>query len=113
MKTALITGATSGIGKATAERFAEEGIHLVLCGRRQERLDELQEAFRDKVNVHTLNFDVRDKEKVVQAIESLPSEFQKIDILINNAGNAHGLDPIQSGRNPHHFILFFDVPDID
>ena len=97
MKTALITGATSGIGKATAERFAEEGIHLVLCGRRQERLDELQERFQDKVNVHTLNFDVRDKEKVVQAIESLPSEFQKIDILINNAGNAHGLDPIQSG----------------
>ncbi len=95
---ALITGATSGIGKATAERFAKEGIDLILCGRRQERLDELQNAFQDQVKVHTLNFDVRNKEKVAQAIASVPSDFKKIDILINNAGNAHGLDPIHTGN---------------
>jgi len=97
MKTALITGATSGIGKATAERFAKEGINLILCGRRQERLDELQNKLSTQVDVYTLNFDVRDKEKVTQAIEALPSEWKQIDILINNAGNAHGLDPIQTG----------------
>ncbi|MEP0263256.1 SDR family NAD(P)-dependent oxidoreductase [Dokdonia sp.] len=98
MKTALITGATSGIGKATAERFAKEGIHLILCGRRQERLDELQKELSTQVKVHTLNFDVRDKEKIAQEIEELPSEWKQIDILINNAGNAHGLDPIQTGN---------------
>ena len=98
MKTALITGATSGIGKAVAQRFAKEGIHLILCGRRQQRLEELQNTLGEHVNVHTLNFDVRDKKKVVQCIENLPDEFKQIDILINNAGNAHGLDPIHSGN---------------
>jgi NADP-dependent 3-hydroxy acid dehydrogenase YdfG len=98
MKTALITGATSGIGKATAERFAKEGVNLILCGRRQERLDALQQKLQDQVKVHTLNFDVRDKEKIVQEIDSLPAEFKHIDILINNAGNAHVLDHIQSGN---------------
>lgn len=96
-KTALITGATSGIGKAIAERFAENGIHLVLCGRRQERLDELQEELGQKTKVHTLNFDVRDKNKVEEQINSLPADFSEIDILVNNAGNAHGLDPIDEG----------------
>ncbi|WP_299365114.1 SDR family NAD(P)-dependent oxidoreductase [Winogradskyella sp.] len=96
-KTALITGATSGIGRATAYEFAKHGIKLVLCGRRQERLDELEKALSKQTEVHTLNFDVRDKAKTLEAIESLPKEFQDIDILINNAGNAHGLDPIQTG----------------
>ncbi|WP_439152450.1 SDR family NAD(P)-dependent oxidoreductase [Winogradskyella sp.] len=96
-KTALITGATSGIGRATAHKFAEHGINLVLCGRRQRRLDSIEKALSKETNVHTLNFDVRDREKTLNAIESLPKEFQNIDILINNAGNAHGLDPIQSG----------------
>lgn len=96
-KTALITGATSGIGKATATHFAANGIHLILCGRRQERLNALQEALKNHVDVHTLNFDVRNKSAVKEAIENLPEAFQKIDILINNAGNAHGLDPIQDG----------------
>lgn len=95
--TALITGATSGIGKATATRFAQEGINLVLCGRRQERLDELQARLGTQVQVHTLNFDVRSNDDVMAAIDSLPAAFKHIDILINNAGNAHGLDPIQSG----------------
>lgn len=97
MKTALITGATSGIGKATAVRFANQGINLVLCGRRQERLSALKDSLGERVAVHTLNFDVREKEKVAQAIGSLPDAFSTIDILINNAGNAHGLDPIQAG----------------
>jgi NADP-dependent 3-hydroxy acid dehydrogenase YdfG len=97
-KTALITGATSGIGRATAHEFANHGIKLILCGRRQERLDTIKSALSKQTNVHTLNFDVRDKKETFAAIESLPEEFQDIDILINNAGNAHGLDPIQTGN---------------
>jgi len=98
MKTALITGATSGIGKATASAFAREGINLILCGRREERLAELKKELSKRVAVHTLSFDVRDKEVVFEKINSLPEKFQKIDILINNAGNAHGLNPIQNGN---------------
>ena len=96
-RTALITGATSGIGSATAHEFAKQGINLVLCGRRQERLDTIQKALERTTDVHTLNFDVRDKNATFEAIASLPEQFRTIDILINNAGNAHGLDPIQSG----------------
>jgi len=95
---ALITGATSGIGKATAILFAVEGIHLVLCGRRQDRLDALQKELAKQTKVTSLTFDVRDKEAVFEAIDSLHSEFTNIDILINNAGNAHGLDPIEEGN---------------
>ncbi|WP_397363993.1 SDR family NAD(P)-dependent oxidoreductase [Olleya sp. R77988] len=97
-KTALITGATSGIGRATAHEFAKQGINIIICGRRQERLDTIEKALSKLTNVYTLNFDVRDKKAVFKAIESLPSEFKQIDILINNAGNAHGLDPIQDGN---------------
>lgn len=97
MKTALITGATSGIGKAIAQRFAHEGINLIICGRRQDALDELKKELSQKVAVHTLNFDVRSNDHVLEAISSLSDDFKKIDILINNAGNAHGLDPIQTG----------------
>ena len=96
-RTALITGATSGIGWATAHEFAKHGINLILCGRRQERLDTIQKALERTTDVHTLNFDVRDKDAIFKAIASLPESFKKIDILINNAGNAHGLDPIQTG----------------
>ena len=97
-KTALITGATSGIGRATAHEFAKHGINLVLCGRRQQRLDSIKKALSKETDVYTLNFDVRDKEKTQEAIASLPKAFQQIDILINNAGNAHGADPIQTGN---------------
>ncbi|MER3375655.1 MAG: SDR family NAD(P)-dependent oxidoreductase [Allomuricauda sp.] len=97
-KSALITGATSGIGKATAEIFAKQGFNLVLCGRRQERLDALKETLGKTVKAHTLSFDVRDREAVFSAIESLPESFTSIDVLINNAGNAHGLDPIDKGN---------------
>lgn len=96
-KTAFITGATSGIGMATAKLFAENNIDLIICGRRQDRLDNLKDELASKVSVHTLTFDVRNREMVFEKIEALPSDFQKIDILINNAGNAHGLDLMQDG----------------
>lgn len=95
---ALITGATSGIGKATAEAFANNGIDLILCGRRQDVLDELKVYFSEKVKATTLTFDVRNQEDVASAIASLPKEWKNIDILVNNAGNAHGLEPIQNGK---------------
>lgn len=95
---ALITGATSGIGKATAEAFANAGIDLILCGRRREVLDELKAYFSEKVSVTTLAFDVRNAVDVAKAIETLPEEWKNIDILVNNAGNAHGLEPIQDGN---------------
>lgn len=97
-KTALITGATSGIGKATAFEFAKKNINLVLCGRNAEVLKDLEKELSKQVKVTTLNFDVRDKNEVFKKIESLPQEFKDIDILINNAGNAHGMDPIQDGN---------------
>lgn len=96
-KTALITGATSGIGEATAYEFAKQGFKLVLCGRRLHRLETIQEALRRLADVHILNFDVRNKQDTLNAIASLPRGFEQIDILINNAGNAHGLDTIQNG----------------
>jgi 3-hydroxy acid dehydrogenase / malonic semialdehyde reductase len=96
-KLALITGATSGIGKATAELLAKNGFDLILCGRRMERLEKMKKQFNN-VKVHLLSFDIRDKVAVQYAIGQLPSGFQNIDILINNAGNAHGLDPIQNGN---------------
>lgn len=94
---ALITGATSGIGKATAEAFAGAGIDLILCGRRQEKLENVVAELAQKVKVTTLLFDVRDKKAVFDAIASLPEEWKNIDILINNAGNAHGLGPLEEG----------------
>lgn len=97
-KTAFITGATSGIGRATAHEFAMQGIKLVLCGRRQERLETIQNALEKLTEVHILNFDVGDKEAVNADVASLPVGFRDIDILVNNAGNAHGLDPIHTGN---------------
>ncbi len=94
---ALITGATSGIGKATAEAFAGAGIDLILCGRRQEKLESVVAELAQKVKVTTLLFDVRDKKAVFDAIASLPEEWKNIDILINNAGNAHGLGSLDEG----------------
>ena len=96
-KTILITGATSGIGKATAQIFARNHYKIIICGRRKERLEELEKELSEYTEVHSLVFDVRDKNAVFESISSLPEYFSEIDILINNAGNAHGLDPIQNG----------------
>lgn len=90
--TVFITGATSGIGRATTRLLAENGYRIVACGRREERLAALKQKWGDRI--HTLCFDVRDREAVFRAVESLPKEFREVDILINNAGNAHGLDPV-------------------
>lgn len=94
---ALITGATSGIGAATARVLAGHNYSLILCGRRQERLNALAEELQKQTSVTTLTFDVRDQKSVANAIQSLPEAWRKVDVLINNAGNAHGLDPIQTG----------------
>ena len=97
IKTAFITGATSGIGKATAELFAKNNIRLILCGRRIERLEKLKQELSKLTEVTTLQFDVSKREEVLSTIKSLPENFKHIDILINNAGNAHGLSTIQDG----------------
>jgi len=94
---ALITGATSGIGEATARTLAKENYKLILCGRREERLKKLQSALVKQTDVEILAFDVRERSKVQEAITSLSEEWKKVDVLINNAGNAHGLSPIQTG----------------
>ncbi len=96
-RTALITGATSGIGMATAKKMAKD-YRLILCGRRQDRLNELSESLANETEVYTLNFDVRDKDAIFNAIETLPEEWKAIDILINNAGNAHGLAPFDEAE---------------
>ncbi|MGB0527750.1 MAG: SDR family oxidoreductase, partial [Flavobacteriaceae bacterium] len=107
-KTALITGASSGIGKSIAERFAKEGYRLVICGRNETALSQLEEELSNQTEVHTLSFDVRDKTAVFEQIQQLPSPFGHIDILINNAGNAHGLDLIQDG-NIDDWDAMFDI----
>lgn len=100
IKTILITGATSGIGKATAGLFAKNGYRLILTGRREDRLSELQKELLDKYNTdsYTLNFDIRYQSKTKNAINSLPDEWQQVDILINNAGLAKGFSPVHEGE---------------
>jgi len=95
---AFVTGATSGIGEATAKLLAKNNFNLILCGRRKDRLDFLAKELSSETAVATLCFDVRDKKAIHKAIDSLESNWKNIDVLINNAGNAHGLDPIQSGN---------------
>jgi NADP-dependent 3-hydroxy acid dehydrogenase YdfG len=95
-KMALVTGASSGIGWATAEALSSVGYDIIICGRRTERLEEL--SLKLKTKSHQLVFDVRDREGVLGAINSLPDEWKNIDVLVNNAGNAHGLSSIQDGN---------------
>jgi hypothetical protein len=99
MRTALITGATSGIGKATAIRLAQDEFNLIITGRRLERLEELKKEIevKYKKDVLILNFDIRNLDEVNKAIDSLPKHWRKIDVLINNAGLAVGLNHIQDG----------------
>jgi len=93
-KIVCITGASSGIGWATAKAFANQNARLILCGRRKEKLVELQKQLN--VDSIQLVFDVRERKAVFEAFESLPNSWKQITILINNAGNAHGIDPVQT-----------------
>ncbi len=98
-KIAMITGATAGIGKATAHKFANEHYNLILTGRRADLLEETSNFLQQKygVKIYTINLDVRNKEEVETQINALPEEWEKIDVLVNNAGLAVGLNPIQEG----------------
>ncbi|HUS01042.1 MAG TPA: SDR family NAD(P)-dependent oxidoreductase [Chitinophagaceae bacterium] len=102
VQTILITGATSGIGKACAEKFASSGNNLIITGRRADRLTELKNSLEKDFNVKVLElvFDVQNKDEVFAAINNLPDEWKAIDILINNAGLALGRE-------------YFDVADLD
>ena len=93
---ALITGASSGIGKAIAEQIADH-YRLIICGRRTSRLEALSKVLSHKTEILIGSFDVRDQSAVSHFIDSLPDEWQNIFVLINNAGNAHGLSFIHEG----------------
>ena len=98
-KIVLITGATSGIGLACAKKFAENGDQLILTGRNEQRLSEIRKELTDKgVEVLTLVFDVRDREQARRKLSELPKEWQEIDVLVNNAGLALGLEPEYEGN---------------
>jgi len=99
MKTALITGATSGIGEAIAQKFAQNGINVIISGRRQERLTALAASITKNTGakVLTLKMNVAKRPDVEHSIRYLPEEWKAIDILVNNAGLAVGLDPIHEG----------------
>jgi 3-hydroxy acid dehydrogenase / malonic semialdehyde reductase len=98
-KIALITGATAGIGEACAHTFAQHGYDLILTGRRMDRLEKLAHHLNDKYNVEIAvsSFDVRNREETVRSLESLPSQWRAVDVLVNNAGLSQGLDPINAG----------------
>ncbi len=97
-KIALITGATSGIGRASAITLAKMGFHIIATGRRTDRLEELGSEMPKGIDFLPLVFDVRDRETVMEILGNLPEKWKNVDVLLNNAGNAHGMDPIQSGN---------------
>lgn len=105
-KTVFITGASSGIGEACARKFADSGARLILAARREERLKKLSKAFR--IETHLLKLDVRNRKAVEAAIKGLPNEWQRIDILINNAGLSRGLEKVQEG-NPDGWDEMIDT----
>lgn len=98
-KVVLITGATAGIGEASAHVFAREGYNLILTGRREDRLEKLAEHLNDTYNIEIaiLSFDVRNRQQVIENLEGLPEKWKMVDVLVNNAGLSQGLDPIQNG----------------
>ena len=98
-KIALVTGATSGIGKAIALKLAKESYDIIITGRRKERLEELKVELTkaNNIRVLTLNFDIRIYNEVEKSFSNLPKEWQDIDVLVNNAGLAVGLNPIHQG----------------
>ena len=99
-KIALITGATAGIGKATALMLAENNFDIIITGRRKNLLSNLEKKIKEATNANiiSLNFDIRDKDEIEKNIDNLPEDWKKIDVLINNAGLALGLNPIYSGE---------------
>lgn len=105
-KTVLITGATSGIGLATARLLSSQGYRLILCGRRRERLEQLKKELATEI--HLLTFDIRERKAVTAALDSLPADFKTIHVLLNNAGNAHGMAPIGEG-NPDDWDAMIDI----
>lgn len=92
VKTVFITGASSGFGAACAREFAKNGWQLVILGRRKERLLQLKEELQALSNIHIIEIDLKDKEKLIKSLKSLPKSFQNIDVCINNAGLALGLE---------------------
>ncbi len=109
-KTALITGASAGFGKATAEILAANGWNLIICGRRKVRLDVLERQLKEKykVDVLSLSFDIRNNEEVKKAIATLTDKWKEIDLLVNNAGLASGFAAIQEG-NTDDWELMIDT----
>ncbi|MEI6853857.1 MAG: SDR family NAD(P)-dependent oxidoreductase [Bacteroidota bacterium] len=99
-KIVLVTGASSGIGEACAIKFAENGYNIIITARRKDKLEKLAQTLKDKFNskVFYLVFDVRDEKATWEALESIPQEWSAIDVLINNAGLAAGMGPIQDGH---------------
>jgi NADP-dependent 3-hydroxy acid dehydrogenase YdfG len=100
VRNVVVTGATSGIGKATATIFAKNGYNVIITGRREGKLKELKSYLTGKygVDIVTLCFDIRKNEEVVKAVNSLKKKYKKIDVLINNAGLAKGLSPVNEGK---------------
>ncbi|NIN36698.1 MAG: SDR family NAD(P)-dependent oxidoreductase [Gammaproteobacteria bacterium] len=94
-KTIMITGASAGFGEACARLFATEGNRLILTARRKQRLEKLQAELAGKANIHIVQLDVRQREAVEDVVSSLPEDFKEIDVLVNNAGLALGLEPAQ------------------
>jgi len=109
-KITLITGATAGIGEACAHKFAAEGHNLIITGRRREKLEKLASTLVKsyQIKVCPLVFDVRHKNEVFKAIDSLDKDWKPIDILVNNAGLSQGLDPVQEG-NPDDWDTMIDT----
>ncbi len=99
-KIALVTGATSGIGQATAELLLQNEYKVIITGRRDDRLKEFQSRYSQN-DVHTLNFDIRNEESVLNALNSLPEDWKNIDVLVNNAGLALGLSQFYDGSTEH------------
>jgi NADP-dependent 3-hydroxy acid dehydrogenase YdfG len=110
MKTAIVTGATSGIGRATAKRLASIGYNVIITGRRKERLEQLEKEIKDAygVDVLALDFDVRKYPEVEKYLGNLPEGWQNIDVLVNNAGLAVGFGPINEG-NPEDWDTMIDT----
>ena len=96
-KIALITGASSGIGRATALQLAKHHFDLILCGRRLNKLEELQQELPKTTKSLILTFDVRNSHEVMQKLESLSANWKNVEVLVNNAGNAHGLSSMDEG----------------